>query len=121
MVYDGNNFLSCIVHSIYLEINVMCEILQTSCPLCKSEAQFHPVDYSESNYYKCPICTKFIIARSSENVVRQSTRGAELSDLAIAATTGTDLEVLEIAGGYMADYPLNAQVVKKSAYRFPHY
>jgi predicted RNA-binding Zn-ribbon protein involved in translation (DUF1610 family) len=95
----------------------MREIVESLCPLCSTAAQFYTIDHGERNYYKCPTCTKFIITRSSENIVRQGSRGAELSALAKKATEGTELEVLEIAGGYMPSRPLTAEVVRKADYQ----
>lgn len=95
----------------------MREIIRAQCPLCSSEAEFYEIDAGERHYYKCPTCTKFIITRSSEKIVRQGSRGAELSALAQRATKGTDLEVLEIVGGYMPNRPLTAKVVQKADYR----
>lgn len=95
----------------------MRKIIPAQCPLCNSAAQFYPIDHSERNYYKCPTCTKFIITRSSENIVRHGSRGAELSALAKKATEDTEWEVLEISGGYMPSHPLTAQVVHKADYQ----
>lgn len=92
----------------------MREIIQAQCPLCNSEAQYYAIDHGERHYYQCPTCTKFIITRSSEKFVRQGSRGSELSALARKATESTDLEVLEIAGGYTPGRPLTTTVVQKA-------
>ena len=94
----------------------MREIVQAPCPLCNTAAQFYAIDHGERHYYQCSTCTKFVITKSSEKFVRQGSRGSELSALARKATEGTDLEVLEIAGGYMPNRPLTVKVVLKADY-----
>lgn len=72
-------------------------MIDSTCPLCESAAQFDFHDYENLKRYKCPHCKEYVISRAAERMLND--HSARKTALAQLALKGWDDSLLVITRG----------------------
>ena len=77
------------------------------CPLCGGHAVFYFVDYDERKYFKCPICTKFLITRRAEDKISEAPEQwrLNLSNQSVKAPENSVLDISIPSPAHQAGTP----------------
>ena len=90
--------------------NEIQNINQGTCPLCKREAEWIPIDFGSKKRFKCKRCNQFLIPRLSEATISEASK-SDRGNLSVKSNNCQEDMLLHI---YIKDNKIISEPVLKS-------